>query len=58
MLGLLGLLELYTRRQREREAQRHAWRVEVLTKRGEALKADDVAKLDERVRRLEHKGLR
>ena len=41
----------------ERDVRRHAWRTELVSLRAQALKADAVNELQERVRRLELKGL-
>lgn len=57
MLGLLALLELSMRHQRARETQRHVWRLELQQSRLAVAKAEDVKQLEERIRRLEMKGV-
>lgn len=42
---------------RERDERRHRWRVELLQARAKATEGDAVKGLEERVRRLEQKGL-
>lgn len=58
MAGAVALVERLSRHRLAREAQRHAWRVELVKLRADAFKADEVEKLSQRVQKLELKGLR
>lgn len=55
--GLVVALERWMRHRLAQEAQRHAWRLELQRARATAATVEDAAKLEERVRRLELKGV-
>lgn len=54
---LAVVAERYMRHQYQREAQRHAWRIQLQQARGVAFKADELEALKQRVQKLELKGL-
>ena len=56
--GAVTVLERWAHHPLAREAQRHAWRLEVLAARAKVVASDDVEKLAQRVQRLELKGMR
>lgn len=53
----VACVAVWSRYLERRDARRHAWRLELVTARGVAVKSEDVESLKVRVGRLELKGV-